>query len=143
MSEEATSPGQGPGTTAGPTRDPATEDRDHGRRSGTDEGTATHHTDIIGRAEPSEKRPGATVIHRDETAKIVVFEFDEGQEMPDHAAFHPVLIQLLRGRVEFGLPDRTLELRTGEILHLTAKLRHRVLALEPTTLTITMLLPRS
>mgnify|MGYP003380282549 CR=1 FL=1 len=46
------------------------------------------------------------------------------------------------GRVEFGLPDRTLDLRTGEVLHLTAKLRHRVLALEPTTLTVTMLLPR-
>ena len=140
---EATSPGRGAGAPGGSTRDPAAEDRDHGRRAGTDEGAATHHTDVIGRATPSATRPGATVVHQDETAKIVAFEFDEGQEMPDHAAFHPILVQVLRGRVEFGLPDRTLELRTGEILHLTAKLRHRVRALEPTTLTITMLLPRS
>lgn len=125
-----------------PDRDPGREDRHHGRRAGTDEGTATHHTDVIGRVEPSAKRPGASVVHEDETTKIVAFEFGEGQELADHAAFHPVLIQLLRGHVEFGLPDRTVALRTGEILHLTAKLRHRVRALEPTTLTVTMLLPR-
>lgn len=125
-----------------PDREPATQDREHGRRAGTDEGTATHHTDVIRRVEPSENRPGASIIHSDETTKIVAFEFGEGQELPDHAAFHPVLIQILRGRVEFGLPDRSIELRPGEILHLTPALRHRVRALEPTTLTVTMLLPR-
>lgn len=125
-----------------PSRDPGTEDREQGRRAGTDEGTASHHTDVVGRVEPREDRPGASIIHHDETTKIVAFEFAEGQELADHAAFHPVLIQLLRGRVEFGLPDRTIELKTGEILHLTGKLRHWVKALEPTTLTVTMLLPR-
>ena len=126
-----------------PDRDLGAEDREHGRRAGTDEGTATHHTDVIGRVEPTGKGPGASIIHEDETTKIVAFEFGEGQEWPDHAAFHPVLIQILRGRVEFGLPDRTIELRPGEVLHLTPKLRHRVRALEPTTLTVTMLLPRA
>ncbi len=125
-----------------PKRDPAAEDREHGRRAGTDDGTATHHTEVIGRAEPAATRPGATIVHEDETTKIVAFEFAEGQELPDHAAFHPVLIQILRGSVEFGLPDRTIVLRPGEILHLTPKLRHWVRALEPTTLTVTMLLPR-
>ena len=94
---------------------------------------------------PTRAPPPTTpsIIHEDETTKIVAFEFDTGQEWPDHAAFHPVLIQVLRGRVDFGLPDRTICLQPGEILHLTPKLRHRVTALEPTTLTVTMLLPRS
>lgn len=129
-------------TTAEVGLDPGAEDREHGERAGTDDGTATHVTGIIGRVEPFPDRPRASIVHVDETTKIVAFEFAEGHELPDHAAFHPVLIQVLRGRVEFGLPDRTLDLRTGEVLHLTAKLRHRVLALEPTTLTVTMLLPR-
>lgn len=123
-------------------RDPANEEREHGRRAGTDEGVASHHTDVIGRVEPREKRPGASIVHEDETTKIVAFEFGEGQELPDHAAFHPVLIQILRGSVDFGLPDRTIRLGPGEILHLTPQLRHWVRALEPTTLTVTMLLPR-
>lgn len=123
-------------------RDLAAEDREHGRKAGTDEGVASHHTDVIGRVKPREKRPGASIVHEDETTKIVAFEFAEGQVLPDHAAFHPVLIQILRGSVDFGLPDRTIRLQPGEILHLTPQLRHSVTALEPTTLTVTMLLPR-
>ncbi len=114
--------------------------RDHGSRAGTTEGTATHLSDIVGRVSPFAKRPRASVIHEDDTVKIVAFEFGADQELAEHAAHHPVLIQLLRGRVEFGLPDRTVDLRPGEILHLTPQLRHSVRALEPTTLTITMLL---
>lgn len=117
--------------------------RTSGGKAGTTEGTATHHTDVIGRAEPFENKPRASIVHSDKTAKIVAFEFAEGHELADHAAHHPVLIQILRGRVEFGLPDRTVDLRPGEILHLTAQLRHWVRALEPTTLTVTMLLPRT
>lgn len=116
--------------------------RTAGGKAGTTEGTATHITDVIGRSEPFEDRPRASIVHNDETTKIVAFEFGEGHELGDHAAHHPVLIQILRRRVEFGLPDRTLDLRPGEILHLTPQLRHWVRALEPTTLTVTMLLPR-
>lgn len=115
--------------------------RTFGDRTGTTEGVATHLTDVIGRAEPFENRPRATIVHNDATTKIVAFEFGEGHELGDHAAHHAVLIQILRGRVEFGLPDRTIDLGPGEILHLTPKLRHSVRALEPTTLTVTMLLP--
>lgn len=124
--------------------DSATRDRrSHGSRAGTTEGTATHLADIIGRAEPMENRPRASVVHEDETAKIVAFEFGEGHELGDHAAHHPILVQVLRGRVEFGLPDRTVDLLPGEMLHLTPMLRHSVRALERTTLTVTMLLPRA
>ncbi|MGX1859028.1 cupin domain-containing protein [Dietzia sp. NPDC055340] len=142
MTTEDAAPAPGTADSVAAPRDPGREDREHGRRAGTDEGTATHHTDVIGRADPAAERPGASIVHQDETTKIVAFEFGEGQELPDHAAFHPVLIQILRGRVDFGLPDRTIRLQPGEILHLTPKLRHRVRALEPTTLTVTMLLPR-
>ena len=135
MSDQPTTPEEGSDAAA-------RDDRDHGSRAGTTEGSATHLTGIIGREEPFEGRPRASAIHHDETTKIVAFEFGEGHELGDHAAHHPVLIQLLRGRVEFGLPDRTVDLRPGEILHLTPKLRHSVRALEPTTLTVTMLLPR-
>lgn len=139
MTDQPTTPEDG--SDAGGRADRA--DRDHGSKAGTTVGTATHLTDIIGRAEPLPDRPRASVVHQDETTKIVAFEFGEGHELGEHAAHHPVLIQLLRGRVEFGLPDRTVDLRPGEFLHLTPKLRHSVRALEPTTLTITMLLPRA
>ena len=86
-------------------------------------------------------RPGATAVLDVESAKVVAFEFEPGDELREHAARHPVLVQVLRGRVSFELPDRTVELVPGRVLHLTPMLRHAVTALEPTTLTVTMLLP--
>lgn len=110
-------------------------------RAGTTEGTATEVNEIIGRSDSRGGRPGASTVLDVETAKIVAFEFAEGDELREHAAHHPVLIQVLRGRVAFELPDRTVELLPGQVLHLTPMLRHAVRALEPTTLTVTMLLP--
>ena len=111
------------------------------RRAGTDEGTATEVFDILGRSAGRGGRPGATAVLDVESAKVVAFEFEPGDELREHAARHPVLVQVLRGRVSFELPDRTVELVPGRVLHLTPMLRHAVTALEPTTLTVTMLLP--
>ena len=96
---------------------------------------------ICGRVEPMDTRPRASTVLDVDTAKIVAFEFAAGQELHEHAAHHPVLIQVLRGHVEFTLPDRTVDLLPGRVLHLTPLLRHAVRAVEPTTLTVTMLLP--
>ena len=90
---------------------------------------------------PAEQGPRASTVLDVESAKIVAFEFDAGHELHEHAAHHPVLIQVLRGHVEFTLPDRTVDLLPGRVLHLTPLLRHAVRAVEPTTLTVTMLLP--
>lgn len=120
---------------------PAPDDVSTGRHTGTTEGVATLVEQICGRVEPMAKGPRASTVLDVESAKIVAFEFDAGHELHEHAAHHPVLIQVLRGHVEFTLPDRTVDLLPGRVLHLTPLLRHAVRAVEPTTLTVTMLLP--
>lgn len=111
------------------------------RRAGTADGTATHVTDVIGRVEPYPGKAHVFVALENETVKIVAFEFAAGQVLSEHAAHHPIVVQVLSGRVDFTLPDRTVDLGPGEFLHLTPLLRHSVTATEDTTLTVTMLLP--
>lgn len=113
------------------------------RRPGTTDGTSTLVEEVWGRSSSRGGRPGATAVIDNESTKVVAFEFAEGDELKEHAARHPVLIQVVRGRVSFELPDRTVELAPGALLHLTPMLRHAVRALEPTTLTVTMLLPHA
>ncbi|GAB3622330.1 hypothetical protein GCM10027418_04120 [Mariniluteicoccus endophyticus] len=122
-------------------QDPTEGHVDQSRRAGTDEGTTTEVREIVGQSTGRNGRPGAKAVLDNDSAKIVAFEFAAGDELREHAARHPVLIQVMRGRVEFTLPDRTIELQPGEVLHLTPMLRHAVKAVEPTTLTVTMLLP--
>ena len=112
------------------------------RRAGTTDGTATL-VEPTGHSQTRGGRPGAATVLDTDSAKIVAFEFAAGDELREHAARHPVLIQVVRGEVDFELPDRTERLRPGQVLHLTPMLRHAVRALAPTTLTVTMLLPRT
>ena len=108
--------------------------------AGGADGAATL-VETIGQAQSRGGRPGAKAVLDDPSAKVVAFEFAADDVLSDHAARHPVLIQVLRGRVEMTLPDRTIELAPGTLLHVTPMLRHAVRAIEPSTLTVTMLLP--
>lgn len=103
---------------------------------------------IAGRSTPRENGPSAHTVLDVPTAKVVAFEFGAGQELHEHSAAHPVLIRVVRGRVDVVLTDgttgapagSTVPLGPDDLLHLTPHLRHAVRASEASTLTVTMLL---
>ena len=79
-----------------------------------------------------------TVLKADGT-RLVLFGFDAGQELSEHTAAMPVLLQVLEGRLTVSAAGRSVELAPNGIVHLPARLPHSVLALEPTRLLLTML----
>ena len=113
---------------------------EQGREAGKIDGKSTL-VPVVDRTSSRNGKPGATALLDTDGAKIVAFESDAGDVLSDHAARHPVLIQVIRGRVDFALPDGVIKPEPGQVLHLTPMVRHAVTALEPTTLTVTMLLP--
>lgn len=121
--------------------DPTAGHVDQGAKSGSDDGTATYVDDLFEAASSRGGRPGAKTVLDTATTKVVVFEFDAGDTLKEHAAHHPVIIQVLRGRVEFTVQDTVQVLEPGRMIHLTPKLRHAVHAVDSSTLTVTMLLP--
>lgn len=121
--------------------DPTAGHVDHGPGAGGEHGTATYVDGLFEVAASRGGRPGASAVLDTETAKVVVFEFDAGDVLKEHAARHPVIIQVLRGHVEFTVQDDVHTLEPGRLIHLTPMLRHAVRATEPATLTVCMLLP--
>src|SRR5664279_4419490 len=83
-----------------------------------------------------------TVLKAD-GARLVLFSFDAGQELSEHTAAIPVLLQVLDGRLTVSAAGRSVQLAPGGVIHLTARLPHTVLALEPSRLLLTMLDPRA
>jgi len=75
-------------------------------------------------------------------ARLVLFAFDAGQELTEHTAAMPVLLQVLDGRLQVTADDREVLLAPGGVVHLDARVPHSVLALEPSRLLLTMLDPR-
>ena len=85
----------------------------------------------------------STTVLRAEGVRVVLFTFDTGQELSEHTAAVPVLLQVLSGRLSVTASGRTVELSPGTLIHLPARLPHSVVAVEPARLQLTMLDPRS
>ena len=77
-----------------------------------------------------------------EGARVVLFSFDGGQELTEHTAAVPVLLQALDGSFEITAAGRTAILAPGNLIHLGTRTPHAVLAVEPGRLLLTMLDPR-
>jgi len=99
-------------------------------------------TDVADIAELVEVATQSTVsrtILREEGVRLVLFAFDVGEELSEHTAAMPVLLQALDGRLEITAAGRSVTLVPGGVIHLGTRTPHSVLALEPGRLLLTML----
>lgn len=81
-----------------------------------------------------------TVMHT-EGGNIVLFSFDEGQELSEHTAAMPVFVQTISGRLLITGGDDEVELTPGNLVYFPTRLPHAVKALEPSVMMLTMITP--
>ncbi|HSM01083.1 MAG TPA: cupin domain-containing protein [Acidimicrobiia bacterium] len=79
------------------------------------------------------------VVYKDDSIRVVGFAFDEGQELTEHTAAVPAIVQVIQGRLRVTLGERTVDASPGTWIHMPARLAHGVLALEPTVMLLTMI----
>jgi quercetin dioxygenase-like cupin family protein len=79
------------------------------------------------------------VLHSDERIRVVAFAFDQGQELTEHTAALPVVLQVVQGSLELTVDDETVTLTPGGWLRLDASIPHSVRASKPSVLLLTML----
>jgi quercetin dioxygenase-like cupin family protein len=79
------------------------------------------------------------VLYRDDQIRVVVFAFDEGQELTDHTAAVPALVQVVEGRIRLDLDGDPVDLEPGSWVRMAANLTHAVVALEPSVMLLTLL----
>ncbi len=72
--------------------------------------------------------------------RAVVFGFDAGQELSEHTAAAPVIIQVLRGRIALTLgAGEAVDAGPGSWAHLPPRLPHSLVASEPSVVLLTLL----
>jgi quercetin dioxygenase-like cupin family protein len=99
----------------------------------------THLPDVGALVEVAADSTVSRTVLKAEGTRLVLFAFDAGQELTEHTAAMPVLLQVLDGRLVVSAAGRSVELAHGAVVHLPARLPHTVLALEPSRLLLTML----
>lgn len=77
-----------------------------------------------------------------EGVRVVLFSFDAGQELSEHTAAMPVVLQALDGRFTVTADGRTVTLVPGDLIHLGTRTPHSLVATEPGRLLLTMIDPR-
>jgi quercetin dioxygenase-like cupin family protein len=92
------------------------------------------------RAEEQEPRHGhrqITLVH-DEGITVILFDFERGGMLPDHAAEGLVMIQVISGSIEVSTADAAHVLGAGSLLVLAAGVRHDLTALEASVMLLTV-----
>lgn len=100
---------------------------------------ATHLPDLGDEVEIPVNGTLSRVLYKDEDIRLVVFAFDEGQELTDHTARHAAIVQVVTGRIELVLDGRPVVLKRRGWVHMPPQLPHAVRALEPTIMMLTLL----
>lgn len=78
-------------------------------------------------------------IHRDDNVKIVLFGFAGGQELSQHTASVPAVIEIVQGDVRVTLDGDEKELSSGSWIFMEANLPHAVYAKTDVVMLLTML----
>jgi quercetin dioxygenase-like cupin family protein len=103
---------------------------------------AAPHTTIPNLLEQIEVPQNGTLsktVYQDVQLKVVLFAFDTDQELSDHTASTPAIIQVLSGRLVLKLGDDETQVQAGAWVHMQANLRHAVRALEPSVMLLILL----
>lgn len=81
-------------------------------------------------------------FYEDDRLRMVLFGFAAGQELSEHTAAMPVVIQILAGEGQLTLAGDAHEAGSGTWVHLPARLPHSVRARTPLTLLLWMFKPQ-
>jgi quercetin dioxygenase-like cupin family protein len=100
----------------------------------------THSTYSIHDLRAPVETPGdgivSRAIHSDDDSRVVLFSFAPGQQLSDHTAPMPVLLEVIEGEATITMGDDVVEARPGTWIHMPASTPHSVTA----TTAVTMLL---
>jgi len=87
---------------------------------------------------PSNGIISKTIINNSQL-KAILFGFDRGQELSEHTASLPAIINIIKGEAKITLGDDKFESQAGSLIYLNPKLPHRIYARTPLTMLLLLL----
>jgi quercetin dioxygenase-like cupin family protein len=78
-------------------------------------------------------------FHRDDHLKVIMFGFAKGEELSEHTAASPAILQFVEGEATLTLGEDTVEVGPGAWVHMAANLPHSVYAKTPVILLLLLI----
>lgn len=95
-------------------------------------------TDLVDAVEIPDEGTLSKVVYKDDRIRVVLFAFDADQELTEHTASVPAIVQILSGRLRLTMGEDAVEMSPGDWAHMAGGLPHSVLAFEPSVMLLTL-----
>lgn len=95
--------------------------------------------DVISTLQPPDNGILSRTVFQDDSLKIVGFAFSAGQELSEHTASKPAILQFLQGQASLTLDEDRHETGPGAWVHMPAHLKHSIRAITPLVLILTII----
>ncbi|RKF02878.1 hypothetical protein C8N26_2520 [Tenacibaculum lutimaris] len=86
----------------------------------------------------NEEKVAITLLLETDFSKEIRIVFKKNQVMKDHKAPYPIVVQVLKGSINFGVNNEVKKLNSGDIISLEAKVIHNLTALEDSVVRLTL-----
>ena len=81
-------------------------------------------------------------IHDDAACRVILFSFAAGQQLSDHTASMPAILEVVEGEADLSVGGEHIEGRPGTWIHMAADTSHGIVARTPLTLLLTLIKQR-
>lgn len=100
---------------------------------------STFLADLCKEIQPPESGTLSRTVHNDDQIKVVLFGFAAGEELSEHTASSPAILQFLKGEAEVTLGGEIRPAIEGTWIHMPANLKHSVRTKSPTVMLLILL----
>ena len=95
-------------------------------------------TDLLQSMPVTPESTTSRVVVNNPAIRVVVFAFDEGELLTEHASPRAVVVQLLDGSVRFTVGQDEHRMAPGDVVYLAPGERHALVAEAPSHLSLVM-----
>jgi quercetin dioxygenase-like cupin family protein len=99
----------------------------------------THINDLAKEGQPPDKGILSRTLYSDARLKVVLFGFAQGEELSQHTASMPAVLQFLQGEATVTLGDDGHEAKPGTWVHMPTGLPHSIEAKTPVVMLLMLL----
>lgn len=85
-----------------------------------------------------EGRPAIAVLMETDFTKEIRIAFKAGQIMKDHQTAFPIVVEIVDGEIDFGVENKIVNLKKGDLVSLEASVPHKLLAKQESIVRLTL-----
>ncbi len=86
----------------------------------------TYFADLAKEVAPPTDGILSRTLYQSEQVKVVLFGFGAGQELSEHTASKPAIIQMIQGEAKLTLGDDTIAAKAGAWIYMPPNLKHSI-----------------